>query len=350
MSVERPVEWRLWHAWRSRGDVAALDACRRRLASAGIVLADATSSADAQALKLHGIELLEFAQRDRERLIDLRDVAAEQHWAERVDPRAWAFMADGDAVFGIPIVIHRANCLWSSRSLADQLPPADGLLHWLHMASHHVTFPLVVGRDPWRIGVIFEMLLAAAGGDAYQRLLTTPQPADDRVELLRPILSQMSQLREFVDERLLELSWSEALSHVADDGAGAMVMGDWAASSGLCELTLVDLGPRYRTNVHVVDFFTPVGANGEEALRRVAGLLADPTFQSELAGLKGARPAVYLGRPDDSHEASVPSFVFDQCCALDVKQSVLPLIAEHFLERRAVDESAVRIGLALSKR
>src|SRR5437763_1485707 len=101
--------WTLAHAWHSDSDKAALEVCAAELAGIGIRFAGTSNAATANAVKMHGFEIVDALRAATLQLADLRSIAARQDWDTRVDPRALRFMRHGERMFGIPLNIHQSN-------------------------------------------------------------------------------------------------------------------------------------------------------------------------------------------------------------------------------------------------
>lgn len=338
--------WRLRHAWHSQSDLATLDLCARRLAEEGIAFAHAAPGDEPDALKLHGFELVEAVRRGDFAFADLRDVASTHAWESHVDRRAWQFMRHGDAVFGIPVAIHQSNVLWTNPSLGEAVGDRPDLMSWFESAAKLSRTPLAVGREPWQIGILFETLFAAQGEESYRRTLVDLEPEAFEAAPALAVLEQLRALRDRVDERQLDLPWRRSLELVDAGAPVAMLMGDWVFAAKQRNVRRVALVPTAPT-VYVVDFFVPVAGAGDAGHARVAAALTDIDFQGVLAAEKGGAPAVVARPPALSvptDRRSLPSFTFDQCCAMSIKQAILAIVAEHFLQRMPAGVTARRLA------
>jgi glucose/mannose transport system substrate-binding protein len=336
--------WALKHAWHSESDRAALALCAEELGRIGVEFADAAGLADADAVKLHGFELVEAVREGALRLVDLRAVARDEAWTSRVDPRAWAFMVHGEAVHGIPMGIHRSNCVWANPGIADEIGavPVD-LLAWLRLASRRVAKPLAIGREPWQVGILFETLcLAALGRTAYARAFVDLDPGTLGGREMTRVLERLLEFREWVDDARLDAPWRTHLDDVHAGRAAAMLTGDWVRASGK-DVRRLDVDDVRGRRVYIVDLFVPVGSS-DEVSRRVAAALTASGFQARFSKIKGSTPAVGDGRDRDEAIVDAPSLTFDQCCPVRIKQSMLAVVAEHFAMRRKADATAARLA------
>jgi glucose/mannose transport system substrate-binding protein len=335
--------WRLRHAWRSASDRAALDLCRTHLARAGIDLVDATPAGSADAVKMHGMEIVEALHTGAPQLLDVREAARAQRWAERLPAFVRRFAQHGDAWFGIPVGVHRANCMWVNPQIAARTglpPPADwaGLVSWLDALRRSVPAPLAVGAEPWQIGIVFENLVLATGSSAfYRRALVDLDRSALGGGVMQEVFERMNVLRDYVDDAALSLGWSQQLQRVRDGSSAAMVMGDWARSAAgaqLAEWIVPATAPFF---LSIVDFFVPCAPTGGDAAAaariaaRAGAALTEPEFQQAFGRIKGSWPAVRIeavGADDDPdprrallaradlEDVVVPSLTFDQACVL----------------------------------
>ncbi len=76
-----PGQTTLAHAWHSDSDKAALDVCAAELAGIGIRFAGTSNAATANAVKMHGFEIVDALQAATLQLADLRSIAARQDGA-----------------------------------------------------------------------------------------------------------------------------------------------------------------------------------------------------------------------------------------------------------------------------
>jgi hypothetical protein len=348
-TVDVPVRWALKHAWSGPSDRAALALCAQELAKIGVAFVDAADIADADAVKLHGFELVEARAAGELAFTDLHAVARREDWPRRVDPRAWRFMASGPAVHGVPMGIHQANAVWANGALAadiarDTAPGAADLAGWLRSASRRVAKPLAIGREAWQIGILFEALcLAEAGAPRYERAFVDLDPDALGGPEVKRALATMLELREFVDDDRLDTPWRALLRDVGEGRAAAMIMGDWAGASGLPLFRLMVRGVADAC-IAIVDLFVPLGDAAVSP--QVAAAFTTGDFQARFARIKGCSPAVVDADAAGLQAATVtvPSLTFDQCCAMRTKRALLEIVADHFLLQR--DPARTAAGLS----
>ncbi|HEU0204099.1 MAG TPA: extracellular solute-binding protein [Burkholderiaceae bacterium] len=369
------LPWRLRHAWRSASDRTALALCKAHLARAGIDLVDGAPEAGADAIKMHGMEIIDTLRSGTPQLLDLHDAAVAQRWAERLPAFVRRYTQHGAAWYGIPVGVHRSNCMWINAAIAARTGlrvPSDwaGLVGWLHAARRAVPAPLAVGAEPWQIGIVFENLVLATGAASfYRRALIDLDQDALRGTLMQGVLERMNQLRDCVDDAALSLSWSQQLQRVHDGTSALQIMGDWARAAAGAELLEWVVPATTRYFVSVVDFFVPCApaggqsdATARQVAARAAAALTEPEFQRAFARIKGSWPALRMDASNgdehdprrillargDAEEVVVPSLTFDQACTLPAKRALLDVVADHFINRRPARASAARLAGAVS--
>ena len=332
------TDWTLRHAWSSETDRAALRVAADELARQGIRFADAAAGATANAVKMHGFELVEAVRGAAPAPIDLGATAAAERWSERLDPRVWRFMTHGAAICGIPVALHQSNGLWAHGAIVDAVPAGGGLADWLANAAHIVAKPLAIGADPWQVGLLFESVaLGVLGAAGYEQALVAQDPAALAGPGMVRVLDELLRLREHVDDGQLAQPWRTQFARVAERRAGVIVMGDWvgAALPGAMRRLRVD-GFRDEC-VFVADFFVPVVDGAQSLSARVAKTLTGADFQARFAMTKGCQPPLLAAQSPFANTPTridAPSLTLDQCCGLRRKQALLAIAADHFVHRR----------------
>jgi glucose/mannose transport system substrate-binding protein len=356
-----PIEsrWSLRHAWRSEPDLAALALCRERLGSVGIDLVDAGPAESADAVKMHGMEIVDALATGDRPLHDLREVALAGRWEDILPSFVRRYMVHGECWHGIPMGIHRANAVWANAALAIKVgsrAPADltGFLVWLEQARRHARAPLAIGAEPWQVGVLFEaVVLAVAGPALYRRAFVQLQPSAWREAAMIEALDRLLALRAFVGDKHLGLDWADQLARVQRGEAAVQIMGDWVRAAGddsLLEWAAPGTAGRF---VAIIDYFVPLARTPGPVAERAAMALTAPEFQGRFARRKGCLPAVReawigidplrTGLPG-CDAAVLPSLTFDQCCAVGTKQALLDVVAHYFVH--GGDSSACARALA----
>ena len=345
--------WALSHAWRGESDKAALALCAAELDKLGIAFADAPDLASADAVKMHGFEIVDALHAGQPRLADLRDVAGSDDWRSRIDPRPLRFMEHGGAVHGIPVGIHQSNCLWAHAPIAasvaaEQAGRALDLMSWLRAAARHATRPLAIGGDPWSVGILMEsVLLATAGPQVYERAFVRLEPGALGGREMIQALERLAELRDFVDDERLARPWRSQLDDVRNGEAAVMVMGDWVGARLPESLVRLRVDGFRDECIFIADFFVPLHRDGSTLARRVAAALTGTDFQARFSKTKGCLAAVLAAQgatPESSRRIDAPSLTLDQCCSVPTKTRLLAIVADHFVHRRDAARTATTLA------
>jgi glucose/mannose transport system substrate-binding protein len=351
--LDATVTWTLAHAWHSDSDHAALNVCAAELAKLGIGFAGTSNLAEANAVKMHGFEIIDALHASNPRLADLRGAAASQGWSSLLDPRALRFMGHRDAVFGIPLNLHQSNCLWAHKGSMASIDSAHGqtaqdLDAWLRQAAIGIAKPLAIGSEPWQIGILFESLaLGIMGAERYEEAFVQLHAAALGGRAMVDVLELLKRWREFVDNDRITLPWRDQLAAVNAGEAAVMVMGDWVSAGPPVNVQRLHLDGFRGENIFVVDFFVPVLRGGIDLAERVASALTSADFQTRFSAVKGSTPAVIAAqrtRAQSERRVDAPSLTFDQCCSVATKSRLLDIVADHFIHRRDSARTAAALA------
>ena len=349
-SASAASRWTLRHAWNSDTDHAALALCREHLRGIGVDLFDADPAQAADAIKMHGMELVDAHAAGEPALHDLHGLAIAAGWAQRLPQFVRKPMVFGERWHGIPMGVHQANVAWVNADLEKKVgtqAPADvaDLLQWLARARCETESPLAVGAEPWQVGVLFEaIVLTVAGPQTYRRAFECLDRAAWREPAMAEAIECLMALRSFVSDDHLELPWAEQLARVRQGEAAIQWMGDWVRAAGCDGLVEWAAPGTAGWFVAIVDFFVPLAGTSAGQADRIAAALTDVAFQRRFALRKGCMPVVREAMADVdplrarllTRETSVlPSLTFDQCCAVPTKQALLEVVADHFVHRRS---------------
>lgn len=351
------MSWSLRNSWSAPADIDALACCRDELARHGVEFESANPLQRPSATKMHGMEIVEAMGLDAAAWSDLRGAAATSAWDRTVPAFLQRYMRYGDGWYGIPMGIHRAGISWINQRVASQaaaLPedPAE-LVSWLRVACGPAAKPLATGGEPSQVGALFESVLLGLGGPGlYRSALEDLDLAAWRDPSMLAVMKCMMDLREFVDDRLLGLDSAGQLARVRRGEAAIHVMADWLRADAGGEIVEWPVPGTQDCFVFVADFFVPGRGPGSFLSDRVASVLTSPTFQNEFSRRKGCIPAVrtaWHGLDTTlvdlfSTAAVLPSFAFDQSCAMTVKRPLLRSIADHFV-RRSVPYDILRSAI-----
>lgn len=351
--------WSLRHAWTLPSDLAALDLCARALAEVGVLFEPRTGNQPHHAIKMHGLELFDMVRSEPLRLHDLSHVSVSARWDVRLPSFIRQYMRDGAQWFGIPMGIHQANLVWVNNNIEQQfgpLPAGDPheFMAWMRRLQRQLPYPLVLGGEPWQVGLVFESMVVAIGGDELHRqafdLLLPEAWLDSRMV---QSLVLMACLREFVDPSANRLPWTAQLQRL-ENGLGAVqFMGDWVRAQQLPEVRPMAAPGSEDYFVAINDFFVPLASEDSALQDTVGEILTAPAFQARYAQQKGCMPGVVdAWRDVDTARAALlmrpavvlHSFVFDQCGALDMKNALLTMLADWFSGTGQAAEQAQRMA------
>jgi len=223
--------------------------------------------------------------------------------------------------YGIPMNAHRANWLFYSKKLFDELglqPPQD--VDEMIAAAKTIkekkpdVAPIGIGtREKWPAVFLFDVVLLSVGGpDAYEKFYTGQlDPKTDPA--LKDALTKYKELIPYLYEFHGAKTWSDIVGPLAEGQFGMMIIGDFAA--GL----LVQAGykegvdweaeafPKKPEEVFlmIVDTFTrPTGAKSPDATTAWLTNLTDPKVQEEFNIIKGSI-AIHKDVPDTAYADSL---------------------------------------------
>jgi glucose/mannose transport system substrate-binding protein len=223
--------------------------------------------------------------------------------------------------YGIPMNAHRANWLFYSKKLFDELnlkPPTtiDEMITVAKTikAQKPDVAPIGIGtREKWPAVFLFDVTLLSVGGpDVYEKFYTGQlDPKTD--PSVREAMTKYKELIPYLYEFHGAKTWSDIVGPLAEGKFGMMIIGDFAA--GL----LVQAGykegvdweaeafPKAPEEVFlmIVDTFTrPTGAKHPDATTAWLNNLADPKTQQEFNIVKGSI-AIHKDVPDSAYPDSL---------------------------------------------
>lgn len=238
------------HWWTSASERRAADQLGPHLAAAGVVWKDAAipgggGMAAVKVLKsrvllgdppdvaqLIGATLTEWA--DMGLVVPLNAVAQRQRWAQVLFPTVLDLVTYKGNLVAAPLGIHRNNTLLYNRRLFTRLGLAAPR-SWgqFEVAARKLQAqgipPLAWSDEPWQMATVFEtVLLGEAGPTLYRELIVQRKRSawmDPRVERA---LQRLRWLRTLAGDNPQEKTWTDGARELMNDGAGMMIMGDWA--------------------------------------------------------------------------------------------------------------------------
>ncbi len=223
--------------------------------------------------------------------------------------------------YGIPMNAHRANWLFYSKQLFDELglqPPQDvdemiAVAKTIKEKKPDVA-PIGIGtREKWPAVFLFDVVLLSVGGpDAYEKFYTGQlDPKTDPA--LKDALTKYKELIPYLYEFHGAKTWSDIVGPLAEGQFGMMVIGDFAA--GLLVQAGYQEGVQWEAEAFpkkpeevflmIVDTFTrPTGAKSPEATTAWLTNLTDPKVQEEFNIIKGSI-AIHKDVPDTAYADSL---------------------------------------------
>lgn len=223
--------------------------------------------------------------------------------------------------YGIPMNAHRANWLFYSKKLFDELglqPPQDvdemiAVAKTIKEKKPDVA-PIGIGtREKWPAVFLFDVVLLSVGGpDAYEKFYTGQlDPKTDPA--LKEALTKYKELIPYLYEFHGAKTWSDIAGPLAEGQFGMMVIGDFAA--GLLVQAGYKEGVEWEAEAFpkkpeevflmIVDTFTrPTGAKSPEATTAWLTNLTDPKVQEEFNIIKGSI-AIHKDVPDTAYPDSL---------------------------------------------
>jgi len=219
--------------------------------------------------------------------------------------------------YGIPMNAHRANWLFYSKKVFDELkltPPTNvdemiAVAKTIKEKKPDVA-PIAIGtREKWPAVFLFDVVLLSTGGpDVYEKFYTgqLDVKADPAV---KTALEKYKELIPYLYEFHGAKTWSDIVAPMAKGEMGMMVIGDFAAGllvqAGFKEGVDWDaVGfPQQPEEVFlmIVDTFVrPVGIKHPEANTAWLTNLTDPQMQAEFNVIKGSI-AIHKDVPDSAY-------------------------------------------------
>ncbi len=219
--------------------------------------------------------------------------------------------------YGIPMNAHRANWLFYSKPVFDELnlAPPTNVDEMIAAAktikeSKPEVAPIAIGtREKWPAVFLFDVVLLSTGGpDVYEKFYTGQLDVMAGPEV-RAALEKYAELIPYLYEFHGAKTWSDIVGPMAEGEMGMMVIGDFAG--GL----LVQAGYEQGTDwdavgfpqapeevfLMIVDTFVrPVGVKHPDATTAWLTNLTDPQMQGEFNVIKGSI-AIHKDVPDTTY-------------------------------------------------
>jgi len=345
----------LRHHWSGDSELQALQVAAKALAGVDLQWSDAPRPGGIEMVKMHGQEIVAAAA-SVPGLIDLSGHVDVAELRRRCRPCVLESMITPQgACHGIPMGIHRSNCLWVHAD--DAAVPASfvGWLAWLDARRGRITHPLAVSAEPWQVGLLFEVVLLSIGGCAFHdQVFARADPQAMASSRMRQVLDGFVQLRDFVSQRSLASNWRMLAQDLREGRVAAFVMGDWARKEFSAwggppgdAVGEWQVPGTQRLALFNVDYFVPI-MRGDHAASdgRLAGLvscLIDAHVQQAFNRAKGSLPAVLDAGDELLTQEWVPSMSFDHACDAQRRQLFATAATAFFLGDETRDRTIDRL-------
>jgi glucose/mannose transport system substrate-binding protein len=231
-------------------------------------------------------------------------IAQENKLASVVPASVMDLVSYSGKVYGIPLGVHRYNCLFFNKKLFDDnglAPPAT--LAEFYTVSDALKakglIPLAVGtKDGHQVKIFaWDGLLIAKGGVQFRESYLTghEDPADHRIV---DTLNEYAHMIDYANTDHDSLTWDGAAQMVVDGKAAMTIIGDFAkgffVSRGWrpgVELGEIPLPGTGGTFVYIVDSFgLPKGIINRQATVNFLNLVATTEAQNAFSPIKGSTP------------------------------------------------------------
>jgi glucose/mannose transport system substrate-binding protein len=316
----------LRHRWSGPAELQSLRVVADALAAVDLRWTDAPEADGIEMIKMHGQEIV-AARAAEPGLVDLAAIVGMPALKRRLWPCALESMIGADgACHGIPMGIHRSNCVWVNAPDGDIPAGFDDWLQWLARRHERTPHPLAASAEPWQLGLLFEcVLLSRCGAGFHHEVFVDGSAEAIGSGRMRLALDGFGALRRHVSDRSLGSSWRALAADVREGRAAALVMGDWArkefsawSGEGADSVHEWPMPGTQGLFLFNVDYFVPVrrpgAAPAPDALARLVRTLTSAGLQQAFNQVKGSRPAVIDAGPPLG-EAMVPSMSFDHACS-----------------------------------
>ncbi len=315
----------LRHRWSGPAELQSLRVVADALAAVDLRWTDTPEASGIEMVKMHGQEIV-AAQAAEPGLVDLAPIVGMPALKRRLWPCVLESMIGADgACHGIPMGIHRSNCVWVNAPDSEIPAGFDDWLQWLARRHERAPHPLAASAEPWQLGLLFECVLLSRCGAGFHREVFVEGRREAIVsERMRFALDGFAALRRYVSDRSLGSGWRALAADVREGRAAALVMGDWArkefsawSGEGADSVHEWPVPGTQGLFLFNVDYFVPVLRPGvalaPDALARLVHTLTSAQLQQAFNRVKGSRPVVNDAGPPLTG-TMVPSMSFDHAC------------------------------------
>ena len=231
-------------------------------------------------------------------------IAQQNKLADVVPDPVMDLVSHGGKVYGVPLGVHRYNCLFFNKKIFDDngLSPPTTLAEFYTVSevlkAKGLT-PLAVGsKDGHQVKIqVWDGMLVAKGGVQFRDSYLTghEDPADQRIV---DTLNEYAHMLDYSNADHESLTWDGAAQMVVEGKAAMTMVGDFGKGfflskgwrSGV-ELGEVPIPGTSGTFVYIVDSFgLPKGIANRQATVNFLNLVATPEAQNIFNPVKGSSP------------------------------------------------------------
>jgi len=236
-------------------------------------------------------------------LADLDQVAADNHWKDRLAAFQYDSITRDGHVYAAPVNAQSEVWLWYNKGVFDKLgiqePQSyDELFADMDKIKAAGVIPLAVGGQAWQLNILFLKILAGVAPDVYLQMESADFEKAINSEGFKKAAEIMGKMRAYDDEGSPGRQWNVAVNMVATGQAAMMVMGDWAKG----EFTAAGqtpgkeygcmLGPQNDAIIITGDIFLFPKIESQRAGQLLlAKTMLDPDTQVAFNSAKGSMPA-----------------------------------------------------------
>ncbi len=179
-----------------------------------------------------GVSLVEMYKEGLFR--DLTSLAKEEQWLD-VLPTAIKDNISVDGQFvAVPVTLHSSNWLWANKKILDEVGVAvpTNWQEFLEIAPKIAAAgytPLALGGQSWQERALFLPVVFGSGGaQFYMDALVNHDPEALSSQQMINAFSLFGELRQYIDSKSPDRSWSDTTELVIEGRAAFQIMGDWA--------------------------------------------------------------------------------------------------------------------------
>ncbi|WP_142781808.1 ABC transporter substrate-binding protein [Agrobacterium sp. T29] len=252
----------------------------------------------------HGKAMNELIQAGLMR--DVTDIARRDGWLDKVYPASLLKDCTFEGrVYCVPSNIHSQQWLWVGHKAFEtarvQVPKNwDEFVASAPALEEKGIVPLAVGRQPWQIQLLFNVLMVSVGGpELFERVYDKKDAEYAAGPDVAKVFAAAADARRLSAKSNVQ-EWNLATQMVIDGRAGAQIMGDWVQGefthAGLVAGKNFECLPGLGLYQYITTagdaFYFPKVSNPDiiAAQDALASVIVDPAVQVKFNLTKGALP------------------------------------------------------------